>query len=135
MSRKVKEKEAPDLSAQQVKALGLLLAGQTQRDVAAELGINEATISRWLNYDTQFIAAHNAGLQSLYDAGLAELLDLRRRAFGVLGDLLGSGDEATRLKAAGIVLRQEIAKPSGPTDPNDIFLGNSLADLLRQSGP
>lgn len=135
MSNKVKqETEVPDLNAKQVEALALLLAGKTGRDAAAELGINEATISRWLNKDANFIAAYNSGLESLWDAGFAELLDLRRRAMGTLSDLLDCDDLSLRLKAAVAIMRQEVKRPKGPTDPSDIIFTQSLQDIFK-GGP
>ena len=119
-SKKVKEsEEIEELSGQQVMVLFMLLSGKTQREAAAACDLNEATVSRWMHGDPAFIAAYNDAIQSLYDSGLADLLEARRKAIGVLSDMLDRGEWRKRLRAAELVLKFT-TRPEGATNKADV---------------
>jgi len=129
MSKNVKENE---LKAKQSLALGLLLMGKTQRETASVMDLAEETISRWMNGDPAFIAAYNSGLQSLYDAGLNELLALRREAIRKLGDKLEKGPY--QVKAAELILKYtDGRRPAGPTDPAAVDVDLCEAEANRKN--
>jgi len=122
MSKKVKP---DDLSPDQARAIALMLAGMSQRTVADHLGINEATISRWKHGDPAFIAAYNAGLQSLVDDALAELLLLRQESIRALREIISHQSKSgvvadRRLKAAVAALRIDLPAVAYETDPQTI---------------
>jgi hypothetical protein len=135
MSRKVKESEngAPELSIDQATVLYVLMSGKTQREAALAVNMNEATVSRWMHQDAAFMAAYNAGLQSIHDASMAELLDLRRKATQTLGEMQEKGDWRKRLKAAELILKYAPARPEMPTNPDDIALELKEAQKARDS--
>jgi hypothetical protein len=135
MSKKVKESDngAPELSVDQVTVIYCLLSGKTQREAAQAAKVNESTVSRWMHQDAAFIAAYNAGLQSVYDASMAELLDLRRKATQTLGEMQEKGDWRKRLKAAELILKYAPARPEMPTNQDDIALELKEAQKARDS--
>lgn len=116
--RKNSVSKIPALNRRQKEVLAHLLAGYTQKEAAAAVGVAEATVSRWKHNDPIFIAGLNAGRQALYEAGINELLSVRRAAVQVLGQLIQ--DEATsdqvRLKAIDMTMRF-CPQPAGETDP------------------
>ena len=120
MARVTRDTPNYELGADQLAALDLLLAGKTVTEAAAAVGVARETVSRWRNKDAAFLAAYNAALQSAYDAGLARLLEARGKALDRLATLLDSKDEATALKAAAVLLRVTITRPTGRVDPADI---------------
>ena len=135
MSKKVKEPDngAPELSVDQVTVIYCLLSGKTQREAAQAANVNEATVSRWMHQDAAFIAAYNAGLQSLHDASMAELLDLRRQALKSLGGMLDHRQPGPKLKAIELILKYAPARPKLPTNADDIAQELKDAQKARDS--
>ena len=117
-----------ELSPDQAAALDLLLAGQTATAAAAAVGVARETVSRWRNSDPAFQGAYNAALQSAHDAMAKKLLDARARAIDTLADLLESDDQAIALKSAAALLRVEIDRPKGYTNPTAIERSNFYPD-------
>jgi len=83
-ARKHKGMQDPhdNLTPKQVKTLTALLAGRTVEAAAKEVGVNPATVHRWLN-DEAFKAARDAGQRELAEMGLSLLLSLVRNAVAV----------------------------------------------------
>ena len=106
-----------ELSPDQAAALDLLLTGQTITATAAKVGVARETVSRWRNGDPAFMGALNSALQSAHDAMTQKLLDARARAIDTLADLLESDDPAIAFKSAAALLRVEIDRPKGYTNP------------------
>lgn len=130
MARRGYEPQTYELSADQAAALDLLLAGKTVTEAAAAVGVARETVSRWRNSDPAFQAAYNAVLQSAYDATTARLLDARGKALDKLADLLDSEDEATALKAAAALLRVEVDRPKGYTNPAAVERSAIYSDMF-----
>ena len=124
MARKGYEPKTYELTPDQAAALDLLLAGQTITAAAAAVGVARETISRWRNSDPAFKGAYNAALQSAYDAAAARLLDARGKALDRLAALVDSHDQAIALKAAAALLRIEVERPKGYTNPAAIERNN-----------
>jgi len=76
-----------DLTPKQVKTLTALLAGRSVEAAAKEVGVNPATVHRWLN-EPSFKAARDAGQRELAELGLSLLLSLVRAAVGVQAEHL-----------------------------------------------
>lgn len=119
-----------ELTPDQAAALDLLLSGQTITAAAAAVGVARETVSRWRNSDPAFQAAYNAVLQSAHDAMSKKLLDARARAIDTLAGLLDSDDQATALKAAAALLRVEVDRPKGYTNPTAIERGQIFPDMF-----
>ena len=118
------------LEADQAAALDLLLSGQTVTAAAAAVGVARETVSRWRNNDPAFQAAYNAALQSAHDAMSKKLLDARARAIDTLADLLEADDRALALKAAAALLRVEIDRPKGYTNPASVERSAIYSDMF-----
>lgn len=73
---------ADNLTPKQVKALTALLSGRTVEATAKEVGVNPATVHRWLG-EPAFKAARDAGQRELAELGLSLLLSLVRNAVAV----------------------------------------------------
>ena len=125
------EPKSYTLEADQLAALDLLLAGKSVTEAAAAVGVARETVSRWRNNDPAFQAAYNAAQQAAYNAATARLLDARVKALGRLAELLDSPDPAIALKAAAVLLRVEVKRPSGSTDPAQIEADQERARLFR----
>ncbi len=130
MARRGYEPKIYELTPDQAAALDLLLAGQTVTAAAAAVGVARETVSRWRNSDPAFQGAYNAALQSAHDAMGKKLLDARARAIDTLADLLESDDQAIALKSAAALLRVEIDRPKGYTNPAAIERGNLFPDAF-----
>lgn len=117
MARRGYEPKTYELTPDQAKALDLVLAGQTITAAAAAVGVARETVSRWRNSDPAFQGAYNAALQSAHDAMSKKLLDARARAIDTLADLLDADDKGLALKAAAALLRVDIDRPKGYTNP------------------
>lgn len=120
MARRGYEPKTYELTPDQAAALELLLSGQTITAAAAAVGVARETVSRWRNSDPAFQAAYNAALQSAHDAMGKKLLDARARAIDTLADLLDADDHGLALKAAAALLRVEVDRPKGYTNPAEI---------------
>ena len=106
-----------ELTPEQAAALELLLSGQNITAAAEAVGVARETVSRWRNSDPAFLGAYNAALQSAHDAMSKKLLDARARAIDTLADLLEEDDHGLALKAAAALLRVEVDRPKGYTNP------------------
>jgi hypothetical protein len=128
--------EAPALTPQQWQAIGLLVSGKRQVDIAQELGIAPETLSRW-KAQPVFAAALNLALRESYAATLGELRDARAEAVGVLRELMNSDsvDDRIRLAAAKAVLsaglQVDVSALSLPTTPAEVA-NDRLAAKRRQ---
>lgn len=116
------------LTAQQWQAVGLLVAGKKQRDVAQAVGVTEFTVSRWRALPA-FAAAVNAGVQDAYRATVGDVRSVSEDAVNVLRETLKSEDEKLRLTAALAVLRLRVTLDADvaqlPATPADIARANA----------
>ena len=120
MARRGYEPKVYELTPDQAAALELLLSGQNITAAAAAVGVARETVSRWRNSDPTFQAAYNAALQSAYEANQKKLIDARGKALDRLAVMVDSEDQAIAFKAAAALLRVEVDRPKGYTDPVDI---------------
>lgn len=129
--------EDAGLTAQQWQAVGLLVAGKRQVEIAQELGVTQETVSRWRN-GPLFAAALNLAVRDAYAATIGEVRGLVRDATAALRESLYSEDERLRLSAALAVLRLHLQLDSGapglPTTPADIAGRMKREDFDRSLG-
>lgn len=118
-----------DLTPQQIEAVDLLLSGKTVTETAAALDVARETVSRWKHKDAGFQAAYNIGLLSAWEANHKRLLDAKTKAIDKLTGLLDKEeDPQIVLKAAAALVRIDIPKPTGKTDPAGLERWLSLSE-------
>ena len=118
--------QAPELSPQQVEAIGLLLSGKTITETAAALGVARETVSRWRHTDAAFEAVYNEGLRSAWEAGHVRLEEARGKALARLVELIDSEEPAVALKAAMALVRLDVPEPKGSVNPERIQMSNLM---------
>lgn len=101
------------LSPDQIKALELLLSGETVSAAAKAVGIDRSTVHRWLREDFEFQAALNRKKRELADAVQTRLLTVADKAAEVVGNAVHNGD----LSASLAVLRGTGALSGTPVRP------------------
>jgi predicted TIM-barrel fold metal-dependent hydrolase len=89
-------------TAKKTRAIALLAAGQSARQVGTELKINHHTISRWLREDAEFAAAVRAEVDRLAGEDLA-------MALSVMRDQMADSDPLVRWRAANSVMKHHAA--------------------------
>lgn len=113
-----------ELSQDQVDVLALLLAGQKQVDAAASVGVAAETVSRWVRHDAVFMAELNRRRLDAWEAQAARLAGLSGQAVDTIAELLASGSEASKFKAAVAILKgqglNEVGPPEGEIDAEAI---------------
>ncbi len=125
MSRSVKiNQEVPAITGQQEQAIAMLLAGKSQAETAAAVGVAAETLTRWLHGDAVFVAAYNTRRLELWEANSARLRELSGKAIDTIEAILQDQGEsaAVRLRAAMIVLKELGAndKPKEATTPEKV---------------
>ena len=123
-SNKVQQ-NATELTAAQIQVIGLLSRGASISEAAQQVSIDRATIYRWQQENSAFIAEWNQVRREQLRQIRAELRGLASQAAGTLRDLLTdpTANEKGKLKAAVAVLQAvDGLKPEniGSTDPEKI---------------
>jgi hypothetical protein len=102
----VKEDLKPKgLNDDQVRAIPLIIEGQTDAQVGDVLGKRRETINRWRNHDKLFIKELKAAREAYLDAQITALSAATPKVITVLQDLLDSEDEKIRMQAATHLLK------------------------------
>lgn len=124
------------LTPKQRLALPLLAAGKSGNEVASDLGIHVATVSKWLNHNDEFQRALADLRRSALQATEEQLQLTAQRALATLQELLISAEsESVRLKAACYVLDAiGVAKRAALADREATDESDSLQKVLRELG-
>lgn len=99
------------LSAQQERAVELLLMGSTVTAVAASVGVSRETVHRWQRENFEFIAALNRGKRELREAASVRLLAAWGKATENIAAAIDKGD-----LRASLLLLCLFALPLGTVD-------------------
>ena len=92
------------LKPKQQKCVELMSYGNlTQKEIASEIGVSEATICNWKK-NAEFIAAYTAEMKKI-------MMEAAAVAFNTLFSLLSSRNDAVRLGAAKDILDRAGFKP------------------------
>ncbi len=114
------------LTPQQAQTIELLLSGNSQADTAKQVGVDPATINRWLNSRQypQFVAAYNEAQQAVFSDNLQRLKTLHSKATDILIDILDNGDANQKLKVAMTIYKTGLpAFRQFETDPEAVQAG------------
>lgn len=93
----------PALNERQLRAIPLLVAGMSQRDVAKRLHTHAMQITKWRR-EPEFRAALEQARKDCFDEGIGQLKAAVTEAVRVLREALDSDDESIRLAAASKIL-------------------------------
>ena len=115
-----------NLTAKQQKAIPLLAAGESGKSVAIAIKCNPATISQWLNHDSDFNRAlHVYSQVSIYRAQL-QLDSLAVTAVNELRNLmLNARSEQVKLKAIELVMNAIGLSSNGKEKGSGLTMQNS----------
>ena len=128
------------LTGKQDHVIGLLLAGQRQKEAAAEADVSEETVSRWINHDPLFVATLNARREELWRSRVERLRGLADKALDVYDDVLSGRltveSTSVALRAAKDVLGAvaSVGRPEGQTRADDVEVEWARADEARELG-
>jgi hypothetical protein len=127
-------KRVNTLSAEQSIAIHLLLAGQTDQQVADTVKVHRTTLTRWRLYHPLFQAELNRQRQALWHNQADRLRSLLAPALDVLQMHLHSASERSSFRAAVSLVRLAIklGTPTGPTDEYLLLKDYYLADWRDQ---
>jgi hypothetical protein len=89
------------LSAQQERAVALLLTGASVTAVAASIGVSRETLHRWKRENFEFVAAFNRGRREIREAASLRLQVAWSKAAENIAAAIDSGD----LKASMLLFR------------------------------
>jgi hypothetical protein len=117
------ETGATALSPQQWQAIGLLVAGKRQADIAREIDVSEETLSRWRNSPI-YAAALNQAVRDSYSSTIGLVRDAVADAVMAIRGCLQSEDDRVRLAAALALVKMHITLDAPalelPTTPAQI---------------
>lgn len=123
MARKAAVRQQADipeaLTGEQSVVLAHLVAGKSQKAAAEAAGVSEQAVSRWMTSDALFVATLNAVRLEVWQTAADRLAGLAADALGTLEELLRTGSDTVRLRAAVSVLSaiglMDAGKPNGET--------------------
>ena len=102
------------LTPQQEQACILLASGENVTTVADKLSLNRGTLYRW-QQNKAFECFYNKQCQEYKEEVKNRLLGLHRQAMATMEQLIATGSEATRIKAAMWILGKVEAIEVGET--------------------
>jgi hypothetical protein len=87
------------------KALPLLVSGMAGKDVAASVGVQESTVSHWINHHPQFAIELDRLRQQASNQAIAQLSSSVALAAETIRQILITGKtEAAKLRAAEFII-------------------------------
>ena len=96
-----------DLNQKQLQALPLFVAGKSGVEIAKIVGVNQATISGWINQHTEFQRALKIETEAVQDFARRILQAGAAKAARTLVETASSGqNSANKTKAAQLVLER-----------------------------
>jgi len=93
------------LTDDQIRAIPLIVEGNTDAEVAKAIGKTRETVNRWRNHDEDFKRELKAARNVYHDAQIAAVSARAQKAIDVLDELLDSDDERIRLQAVSLLLK------------------------------
>jgi transposase-like protein len=92
------------LLPQQWQAIGLLVAGKRQAEIATEIGVSQETLSRWRNSPV-YMAALNQAIRDCYAGTVGLVRNVVVDAVEAIKGCLQSEDDRVRLSAAVTLIK------------------------------
>jgi len=132
------------LSVEQLQAIGHLMTGKNDREVAETVGVSRETITRWRLYHPAFQAELNRRRAEMRFVSRESLLQLIPQVIDALSDVINDFENPNRWKVAIEILKlielpKTLIKNPGPQDPEEIIIklaeGKQFDDLLSTVKP
>jgi hypothetical protein len=124
------------LTLAQQRAVELLILGQSDTQVAEQVGVARETVCRWRSYSPTFQAELNVRRSAVFQASVDKLRSMTQRALTLLETELDAADSANRMKVAAEVLKLAqltgVASCIGNQDAEDI-VRRKVEDERRKS--
>ncbi len=95
------------LTKKQEAAIAALLSTSVMKDAAAQVGISDVTLWRWLQLP-EFEAAYRAARRQVVEQAISKLQGATKYAVATLGKNLSCGNPAVEVRAASIILEQAV---------------------------
>ncbi len=119
------------LTSKQLKVLPLIASGRSQREAADATGVNESTISTWVNHDSTFVEALAAQRSANLAQAEQHLQSIAIDAVTALRALLEqSSSDSVKLRACTYIIDRTIA-PRAEQTPDDNILPNELHQAIK----
>ena len=128
-SRQLLAAHTKPLSAQQLTAIDLLIAGRSDAKAAAILNVHRVTVTRWRLYNHIFQAELNRRRQEVYSAASDQLRAILTKAVRVFQKQVRSQDQQIAFRAARALLHlagsSHLVRPAdpahAPTEPTAVL--------------
>ena len=125
MGRDIVRHNATDLTVPQVSAIGHIVAGANVTTAASAVGVDRATVYRWMADNPAFVAALNLAKQEALAAIRDEMRIGAGEAMRTVRDLMSdpASGALTRLRAALALLDRvvgSVPETIGPTNPETV---------------
>ena len=112
------------LSEKQLLSIPIILAGESDEEVANKIGVSRQTVNNWRNHDPDFIAQLNLRRQEIWDNNLDRMRQIALSAIDIIASNLDSEDEKVRREAAFFIAKQinfsKFINPKGETNSKKI---------------
>ncbi len=95
------------LTKKQEAAIAALLSTSVMKDAAAQVGISDVTLWRWLQLP-EFESAYRAARRQVVEQAISKLQGATKYAVATLGKNLSCGNPAVEVRAASIILEQAV---------------------------
>lgn len=115
-------KREQGLTIEQLNAIDLLVAGETDQEVADKISVNRVTVTKWRNYDIYFQAELNKRRKEIWGASIDKMRALIPKAMERLEQEFDS--------KYGWKIALEIIKLAGLESNHITNIGNDDADKI-----
>ena len=125
------------LSGKQKMAIGLVMSGMSDREIAEQTGKSRQTIHRWRNHDLDFRAVLAERRKATRERHQDELNGLVSEAIGVIREAMREGEMNTRLRSAQAVLRMSGLQTAMQTEKplsKDEIIREFLTEMIEKAG-
>ncbi|MBD2359232.1 helix-turn-helix domain-containing protein [Tolypothrix sp. FACHB-123] len=92
-----------ELTIIQARAIVLMIAGYSQRDIAIKLGITQTTISLW-HRQSSFSENKRKAISTIFDASMADLIDGTQEAVRELRNIINDPETPQKTKISAITV-------------------------------
>lgn len=129
-----------ELSIEQERAVALLLTGQTDQEVADQVGVSRQTVCEWRNNHAAFIAELNLRRQELWGGQVERLRGLVAKAVDVLAEDVSCKNDVKRRQAAAVHILRSVGlygadlKATGETTAEGVEREKQKRELLDGLG-